>query len=342
MWRDAWRTSAAGELQAVREELPALAAHEVQVQVAAVSLNFRDRVVVGGGWGREPLLGRIPFTDAVGVVTAVGTAVSRFYPDDRVCTTVLPRWIDGPLTEAGWEASPGSRRRDGVMASHLHWHEDELVAAPPHLDDHEASTLTIAALTAWHAVVELGAVKAGDTVVVQTTGGVATFAVMFAAAMGARVIVVSRSAEKLALARAQGAVATIDSTAIPDWHEEVRRLTAGCGAQLVLDMGLEDGLRRAIAATAVEGTIAIIGVVQVLTAALDIFPVMNGNLRLRGVETGSRAMFERMGRFMAARSLHPVIERVFPAGEWADALRALEQAPFGKIVLDLGAAPLPS
>ncbi|WMJ68219.1 NAD(P)-dependent alcohol dehydrogenase [Stenotrophomonas sp. 24(2023)] len=336
MWRDAWRTSAAGVLQPVREELPALGAHEVRVQVTAVSLNFRDRVVVNGGWGREPLIGRVPFTDAVGVVTEVGAAVTRFQPGARVCTTVLPRWLDGPLTEAGWEASPGSRRRDGVMASHLQWHEDELVLAPPHLDDHEASTLTIAALTAWHAVVELGALKAGDTVLVQTTGGVATFAIRFAAALGAKVIVVSRSAEKLALARLQGATATLDSTVTPEWQDEVRRLTEGRGAQLVLDMGLDDGLRRAIAATAVEGTIAIIGVVQVLTAPLDIFPVMNGNLRLRGVETGSRAMFERMTQFMVARNLHPVIERVYPASEWADALRALEQAPFGKIVLDLG------
>lgn len=334
----AWRTSGKGTLEQVTEALAPLGANDVRFRVRAISLNFRDKVVVRGGWERPPAEGRIPFTDAVGIVTEVGAAVSRFNVGDRVCTTVMPRWIDGPLTKEGFLGSPGTRTCDGVLASHLQWHEDTLVHAPTHLDDAEASTLTIAALTAWHAVVELGVVGVGDTVVVQTTGSVATFAIQFAVALGARVIVVSRSSEKLQAAMRLGAHAVIDSTQTPDWDSEVLRLTGGDGAQLILDMGLQDGLTRSTAAAAIEGTVAIIGVVQTMQNSMAIFPVMNGNLRLRGVETGSRAMFERMNRFLEGHHLHPVIGGIYPVSDVERAMTALDASPFGKIVLMMPSA----
>lgn len=334
----AWRTSGKGNLDRVEESLPPLGPNDVRFRVRAISLNFRDKAVIHGGWGRAPTKGRVPLTDAVGVVTDIGPGVSRFRVGDRVCTTVMPAWIDGPLTGDGFIGSPGTRTTDGVLATHLQWHEDTLVHAPAHLTDDEASTLTIAALTAWHAVVELGAVQAGDTVVVQTTGGVATFAIQFAAALGMRVIVVSRSAEKLAKAMALGATDVIDSLAAPDWEREVMRLTQGRGAQLVIDMGLENGLARSLAATAPEGTVAIVGVVQTTSHTLDIFAVMNGNLRVRGVETGSRAMFERMNRFLVAHGLRPAIDRVHGIDAIDEALASLESAPFGKVVLSFAGA----
>lgn len=334
----AWRTSGKGTLQVVEEALPPLGPQDVRFRVLAVSLNFRDKAVIKGGWGRAATKDRVPLTDAVGVVTEIGPGVTRFRVGDRVCTTVMPTWIDGPLTEDAFRGSPGTRTTDGVLATHLQWHEDALVLAPVHLTAPEASTLTIAALTAWHAVVELGAVQAGDTVVVQTTGGVATFAIQFAVALGARVIVVSRSEAKLAKAKALGAIGVVDSLANPDWEREVMRLTEGQGARLVIDMGLKGGLARSTAATAYEGTIAIVGVVQTMSHALDIFAVMNGNLRVRGVETGSRAMFERMNRFMAERGLRPVIDQVHGVDRLDEALASLDGAPFGKVVVSMQAA----
>jgi NADPH:quinone reductase-like Zn-dependent oxidoreductase len=335
------RTDGQGGLEPRRQTAPQLGATEVRVAVQAASLNFRDVYFVRGNRFRNAVEDRIPLSDAAGIVDAVGDGVTRFKVGDRVTTTVLPRWLDGPLTAAGLANGMGTRERDGVLAEFIHADEQELVAAPSHLSDIEAATLPVAALTAWHAVAELGVLSPGDTVVVQTTGGVAVFAIQFALALGARVIVVSRSAAKLRKALQLGASVAIDTTVTPDWDREVLALTDGAGARLVLDMGLSDSLRQSARAAAFEGTVAIIGVVQEQTNPLDIYTVMNKNLKVRGVETGSRAMLERMNRFMQQHGLHPVIDTVFDgapadAGAVQQALDRLVAGPFGKVVLSLG------
>ncbi|MEA2665348.1 MAG: hypothetical protein QOI11_2292, partial [Candidatus Eremiobacteraeota bacterium] len=253
----------------------------------------------------------------------------------RVSPTILPRWIDGPLSRAAFAAGFGSRERDGVLAERLIVEEDALVHVPAYLSDAEAAALPCAGLTAWHAVVELGAAQAGDTVAIETTGGVAVFALQFALAQGLRPIVTSRSAEKLARAAALGAAHTIDTSRTPAWHEDVLAFTNGEGARLVIDMGLDGGLARSSAAAAFEGTVAIVGVVGGWSATLEIGPVMNKNLRVRGVETGSRAMFERMNARLAARELRPVVDRGFPFSQAEAAFARLRESPFGKVVVSL-------
>lgn len=319
-----FRTDGQGGLRREQVSAAPLPPDGVRVAVRAVGLNFRDSYVIRGNRYRAPLKDAIPMTDAAGVVAAVGSAVTRFKVGDRVCSTVLPNWIDGPLS------AHGMARSTAVLAEYFDAGENDLVAAPPHLSDEEAATLPVAALTAWHAVAELGVLGEGDTVVVQTTGGVAVFAMQFAAAMGARVIAVSRSEEKL---RRSGAWATIDTEVYPEWDQQVLALTKGEGARLVLDMGLNDSLRRSARAAAYEGTVAIIGVVQEQTNPLDIYTVMNKNLNVRGVETGSRAMFERMNHFMAQHNLHPHIDALY---DDVDAgLDRLASSPYGKVVLSL-------
>lgn len=329
-----FRTDGDGRLLVHQESIGALAPHDVVVRVAAVSLNFRDMPFVRGNQFRPAVAGRIPFTDAVGVVEAVGSAATRFKRGDRVLSTVLPNWLDGPLTAEGLAGSLGSRERDGVFADLIRHHEQELVAAPSYLGDIEAATLPVAALTAWHAVAEAGQVGPGDTVVVQTTGGVALFAVQFAVALGATVIVISRSDDKLRRAIELGAASVINSVAHADWDRDVLARTGGTGAQLVLDMGLTESLLRSGRAAAYEGMVAVIGVVEQYVTPLDIFTVMNKNLRVRGIETGSRAMFERMNAFMVQHGIRPVVDAVY-APEQADAaLDRLATSPFGKVVIE--------
>ena len=154
------------------------------------------------------------------------------------------------------------------------------------------------------------------------------------ALVGARVIVVSRSGAKLAQARALSACGVIDSVDVPDGDQKVTRLTGG-GAELVLNMGLDDSLRKWVRAAAFEGTVAIIGVVQHQSNLLDIYPVMNKNLRIRGVPTGSRAMVGRMHRFMEQHAIRPVIAAQFEAREAEQALDYLARSPFGNVVLTM-------
>lgn len=327
-----YRTNGKGGLVQRVEALLPVQPQTVRVTTHAVALNFRDHYCIRGDRFREPMVDRIPMTDAVGIVEAIGSDVTRFKIGDRVCSTVLPNWVDGPLTAFGLSGSRGSRDADGVLARTFDAHQDALVAAPSHLSDIEAATLPVAALTAWHAVVELGTVRRGDVVVVQTTGGVALFGMLFAQALGARVIVVSRSQEKLARTNAW---ATIDTSIEPAWDRRILQLTEGIGARLILDMGLADSLRQSGRAAAFEGTVAIIGVVQEHVNPLDIFTVMNKNLNVRGVETGSRAMFERMNAFMTQHDLHPQIDAVFKLADVNAALDALAASPYGKVVITL-------
>jgi NADPH:quinone reductase-like Zn-dependent oxidoreductase len=322
--------TANGHFERHPQILEPLADGYVRLRVASIGLNFRDLYVVRGNAWRTRQDDCVPFTDAVGTIDAAGAGVTRFKVGDRACTTVLPVWTDGPLTAASFAtAAPG------VFASTIDVHENTLVAAPAWLSDTQAATLPVAALTAWHAVGELVPIRPGDTVVVQTTGGVAVFAIQFAVALGARVIVVSRSDDKLDKARSLGAVDMINTARTPKWEHEVLAMTEGAGAQLVLDMGLEDSLRRAVRAAAFEATVAIIGVVQQQTNLLDIYPVMNKNLRVRGVETGSRSMFERMNGFMQTHRIAPVISAQFATDQVEQALDYLSRSPFGKVVLTL-------
>lgn len=335
MERWAYRVDGRGGIARVREPVPELGPRDVRLAVSAVSLNFRDVPFVQGGNGRPPAEGRVPCSDAVGRVEAVGAEVGRVRLGERVSPTILPRWTDGPLSRAAFAAGFGSRERDGVLAEHLVVEEDALVRVPAYLSDEEAATLPCAALTAWHAVVGLGAARPGDAVAIETTGGVAVFGLQFALAQGLRPIVTSRSAEKLARAAALGAAHTIDTARDPDWHEDLLAFTHGEGAPLVVDMGLPGGLARSCAAAAFEGTVAIVGVVGGWSTTLEIGPVMNKNLRVRGVETGSRAMFERMNALLAARELRPVIDRSVPFGEAPAAFARLRESPFGKVVVSL-------
>ena len=302
MKTELYRTDGIGGLKLLLVEAGDLGPTSVRIDVAAASLNFRDLSFVRGNEFRRPADRRIPLSDAVGVVTAIGSDVTRVAVGERVCPTILPRWIDSPLDADSLRASLGSNGQDGVLSRSLVVEQSAVVKMPEYLTDLEAATLPTAALTAWHALVEVEAVRPGDTIVIETTGGVATFALQIAVALGMKAIVTSRSDAKLERARELGAWQTINSEQVPAWDQEVLALTGGHCAQLIVDMGLREGLVRSCRAAAYAGTVAIVGVLNSWQTTLDIGPVMNKNLRVRGVETGSRAMFERIVEFSTGRS----------------------------------------
>jgi len=330
-----FRTDGVGALTKRQEEVGSLLSTSVLVDVSATALNFRDLAFIRGNSSRKPAQSRVPFSDAVGIVSAIGSRVTRVKPGDRVSPTILPLWTDGPLNGSSFQGSLGTNSADGVLARSIVVEQDALVKVPPYLNIIEAATLPTAALTAWHAIKEVGAVEQGDTIVVETTGGVAMFALQIAVALGLKVIVTSRSAAKLAQVHDLGAWKTINSLTHPAWDKEVLAMTEGQGAKLIVDMGLSDGLARSCRAAAYEGTVAIVGVLDGRKTTLDIAPVMNKNLRVRGVETGSRAMLERMLTFFSDKEIHPVVSSVFRFEEVDQALDALATGPLGKVVLDM-------
>lgn len=201
-----WQLPAFGlaNLELVEVPVPEPASRELLIRVAAISLNYRDKLVVEGELLPEmPALPFVPVSDMVGEVVAVGAGVTRFGPGDRVCGNFWAHWIDGePPAEMARHGRSLGGPLPGMLAQYVVLHEDVVVSAPTSLTDEEAATLPVAALTAWFALVEMGGLRAGQTVLVQGTGGVALFGLKIAQALGARVIVTSRSAAKLARAGA--------------------------------------------------------------------------------------------------------------------------------------------
>lgn len=307
------------------------AAGEVLVRVRASSINYRDYLNVLDPVGRGISMPLTPNSDAAGEVVEVGSGVSRFVPGDRVIGTFFQRWIGGRIS-AGAMASALGGALDGVLAEYVVLNENGLVAMPTHLTFEEASTLPCAALTAWHSLIEMGGLKAGQTVLLLGTGGVSIMALQFAVMSGARVIITSSSDEKLARAKTMGAWQTVNYKTNPDWEKTVLEMTDGIGADHVVEVGGAGTVERSVAAVRVGGTIGMIGVLT--QGTLNATAVMRKSIRLQGIYVGNRSMFENMNKAIAAHEMHPVVDRIFPFEEARAAFHCMREAGhFGKIVV---------
>ncbi len=308
---------------------------EVLIRVRAASLNYRDLMMVKGAYNPKLPLPRIPLSDGAGEVVEVGPGASKFRAGDRVLGCFMPAWIDGPPTEAGARSALGGAV-DGMLAELVVLPEAGVVPTPAHLSDEEAATLPCAGLTAWNALFEGEAVRAGETVLVQGTGGVSLFALQFARLAGARVIATSSSDAKLARALELGASDGINYRISPDWDVAARGLTGGLGVDRVVEVGGSGTLPRSVKAVRMGGQIPLIGLLGGV-GDFNPIPLLMNSIRLRGIFVGSRAMFEAMNRAINLHQLRPVVDRVFPFSEAVEAYRHMEGAShFGKIVVRVG------
>jgi NADPH:quinone reductase-like Zn-dependent oxidoreductase len=302
---------------------------QLLVRMRAVALNYRDLMIVNGRW-RAPGP-RVPISDGVGEVVALGEGVTSVAVGDRVAGIFYPRWIDGEPQPAQLHGAPGGTAADGVLAEYVVLDAEGVVQVPEHLSDEEAATLPCAGVTAWHALERAG-VKAGDTVLVQGSGGVSLFALQFASLAGATVIATSSSDGKLARLRELGASHGVNYKTRPDWDAEVLEATGGRGVDHVIDVAGGANLNRSLGAVRVGGTVSLVGMIAGTSAPVETFLMAEKYVRLHGILVGSRAMFERMNAAISAHGVRPVIDRTFPLAEIGDALRHLESgAQFGKV-----------
>jgi NADPH:quinone reductase-like Zn-dependent oxidoreductase len=305
---------------------------QVLVNLRAVSLNYRDLMVVKGLYNPKLRLPMVPLSDGVGEVAAVGAGVTRVKVGDRVAGIFMQKWLAGELTEAKARSTLGGGQ-EGMLTEAVVLHEDGVVHVPEHLSNEEAATLPCAAVTAWHALIVEGGLKPGDTVLVQGTGGVSLFALQVARLTGARVIATSSSDDKLARVRALGASDAINYKTAPDWDERVRQLTGGVGVEHVVEVGGAGTLPKSLRAVRLGGRISLIGVLSG-AGQVNPMPILMKNVRVQGIFVGSREMFEAMNRAIALHQLRPVVDRVFAFHEIREALRYMESgAHFGKICL---------
>jgi NADPH:quinone reductase-like Zn-dependent oxidoreductase len=322
-------------------ELPMLqiAPEMVLIRVHAVSLNYRDLMLVKGQYNARMALPRIPCSDGAGEIVAIGEGVGRVRVGDRVCGIFMQRWLDGPLKAERSKAALGGDV-DGMLAEYALLAADGVVRFPEHLSYEEAATLPCAGVTAWNALHHAGEpgapVREGETIVIQGTGGVSVFALQFAKLMGARVIGTSSSDAKLERARGLGLDGGCNYRVRPEWWKWVSEETEGVGADRIIEVGGAGTFAQSLRAVRVGGIVAQIGVLSggATTEPLSLTPILHKQLRVQGIYVGSRAMFEEMNAAIAGARLRPVVDRVFGFAEAREAFSHMESGShFGKIVI---------
>ena len=304
---------------------------EITVALKASSLNYHDYAVVKGMIPSAQ--GRIPMSDGAGEVAAVGDGVTEYKVGDAVVSTFFPDWLDGRPPATAFTRVPGDGI-DGYARGAITAPTSWFTRAPKGYGHAEAATLTCAGLTAWRALFVDNAIKPGDTVLVQGSGGVSIFALQFAKAAGATVIATSSSGKKLERLSELGADHLINYKEVQAWGPKVLELTSGRGVDCVVEIGGAGTLDQSMLATRVGGHVALIGVLAGFAGPVQTALLMAKNLRVQGLTVGSRQQQLDMIAGIEANGIKPVISDTFELERLADAFRHQEaNKHFGKIAV---------
>jgi NADPH:quinone reductase-like Zn-dependent oxidoreductase len=331
----AWQIASFGidSMEFIERPTPEPGPGQALVKIHAVSLNYRDLLVVKGLYNPKMTRPRIPCSDGCGEVISVGPEVDGWKPGDRVAGIFMQNWLDGPPSPDKVKGALGGDI-DGMLAEYVILPASGLVRIPEHLSFVEAATLPCAAVTAWNAL-SAARMMPGATVLIQGTGGVSLFALQLAKLAGLRVLGISSSDEKLRRATHLGLDAGLNYLATPAWDQWVMEETRNEGVDLVVEVGGVGTLPRSLRAVRMGGMIAQIGVLSGPADPIPLPLILHKQARVQGIYVGSRHDFEMMNRAIEAARLRPVLTTL-PWKEAPEALRRMEAAThFGKLVLEV-------
>jgi NADPH:quinone reductase-like Zn-dependent oxidoreductase len=305
---------------------------QVLLRLRALSLNYRDLLVVKGLYNPRLRLPFVPFSDGVGEIVELGPGVTRVKTGERVAGIFMQTWLAGKLTEPMARSALGGGG-PGMLAEYVVLDQEGIVPVPSHLTDEEAACLPCAAVTAWHALLTDDPLGPAHSVLILGTGGVSIFALQFASLAGARCLITSSSDRKLERAAALGASAGVNYKTSPEWDKWARKETEERGVDHVVEVGGSGTLSKSLKAVRIGGRISLIGVLAG-GGDVSLLPVLMRNICVQGIYVGSREMFENMNDAVSRHQLRPVVDKVFPFTEAREALRYMEKGShFGKIAL---------
>lgn len=308
---------------------------EAVLKVRLIGLNNRDVQVIEGRYGAKKAAERVPLSEGVGEVVALGEGASGIAVGDRAVFAHFATWIDGPFAMSAFGHDVGITH-DGWLAEYVKVPASALVRVPDSLSDEQAAPLASAAVTAWNAVVAVGQVKPGDLVLALGTGGVAIWSLQIAKAHGAQVAITSSSDEKLELARKLGADFTVNYAEHPDWAAELLRQTGGRGADIITETGGQSTLPLSINAAAANGRVVLIAVGSADGPLPNYGGIIGKNLVIKGITEGSRAMLAGLVDCIAANGIQPVIDRTFGFDQAQEAYAYLKSGGHvGKVLIKL-------
>ncbi|MEO1190885.1 MAG: NAD(P)-dependent alcohol dehydrogenase [Pseudomonadota bacterium] len=321
----AWGT---GNIKPATRPDPTAGPGAVVIDIEAVSINPRDKVMTEGGYGRRGgSLPLVPLCDGAGRVSQIGEGVTGFALGDLVIPAYSRTWLSGTFRSESFSGAHGGPL-DGMMQEKIAIPAQAVVKAPKHLSAREAATLPCAAVTAWNALIVQGGVQPGQSVLLQGTGGVSLFALQIAKMLGATVVITSSSDEKLDQARALGADHTINYRTEPEWHEAARERLGGQLLDHIIEIGGAETFAKSLRAIRPSGTISLIGILGGALPSLELARVVTRNVRLQGVTVGSREMLDNLARALEANQIHPVIDETRFAFDAVGA--ALDRLALGK------------
>jgi NADPH:quinone reductase-like Zn-dependent oxidoreductase len=309
--------------------------------VRAVSLNYRDANILNGTNPWPVIENGIPCSDAAGDVFDVGSNVSRFKVGDKVIPILDLALITGEEQGRCWLGGDA----DGTLATHFVADEQLVVRFPEHLSYAEAACLPNAGLTAWTSIVDEGRkMVAGQTILLQGTGGVSLMALKLALTAGCRVIITSSSDEKLDAVKkmySDKEILTVNYRTVPEWNKEALRLSNGTGVDIVLENGGTSSLMRSLRAAKRRGIISQVGYLgkqdpKDLDGLLPL--LIEKTITYRGITAGSRLDFENMNKMIAATGLRfdDVIDRRYSFDKAEEAIRYLWSGMhIGKVVIEV-------
>lgn len=326
------------QLRYTDRDVPRPGAGEVLLKMRAASVGLRDYKVVNGAYAAaEQTRPLVPGSEGVGDIVELGADVAGLNIGERVNPVYVQGWLSGkPHPQLIARNTLGGPLLHGTFAEYMVVRADSVVAVPAHLSDAEAACLPFAGLTAWRAIVEQGRIGAGDSVLIQGTGGIPLLALQFAKYLGARVIVSSKSDDKLERARVLGADHTINYQATPEWSRAVLDLTDGLGADLVMDPGGSVTLSQSIRAVRPGGVISVFNALSSADVSVYLPYLLGHNVAVHGVNAGSRDTHRVMAQAIEAGGIRPVIESLMPLEQGADVIaRAPKAEQFGKACLQI-------
>lgn len=307
---------------------------QVRLRVRAVSMNGRDSLVLAGPFGRLGGRDLVPLSDVAGEIDAVGDGVARWSVGDRVTDLHFSHWDDGPAPDDRGGLGLGADDDDGVLAEYVVLDADRVTLAPANLSFVEASTLPVAGVTAWNATLARLPIGGDDTMVVIGSGGVSTFALQIAVAVGARVVAMGRHDDQGERLKELGAADFVNSTAVQDWAAEIMRRTGGA-AKVVNTIGMK-AVNACLPALAGGGEVAVVGLKETDSVALSSDLMLARELVVRGISVGSHRMHRDLVTLIEEHDLHPVIDRTFAFDQAPDAFRAQAgSGTFGKFVIQV-------
>jgi len=314
---------------------PSIGENEVLVKTTAVSLEFHDLIVVENRIPFGIPLPHIPVSEGVGIVEEVGSKVSRWKKGDRVIIPFITRWEAGKNTPYH-DHLRTSFSRPGLLAEYTVQPENTLVRTPANLTDEQAAPLPVCGLTVWTILVEQANIRAGQTILIQGSGGVSLFALQIAKTFGLKVIATTGSKEKEQKLKDLGADVVINYAAFPEWSKEVKRLNGGIGVDVTLDVAGTDTIEQSILSVKQHGFVGLIGLMTGTKLTIDLIPLITNYIRLQAYSVGNAEQLNDLVNAIEKNNLKPVIDSVFPLEKVQDAFHRFKSGnAFGKVIVTL-------